>query len=156
MFRFFFSQSPSLKLPEKAWGSLWDCGNQTSFLFISAWCSSPSPLSCICTLPPLWHPPPDICSVAKSCLTLCDPMDCSTLDVSVLHQLPHSAQTHVHWVDDAIQPSHSLLPPSSSAHNLSQHLGLFQWVGSSLKLAKVSDLQLQHQSFQWIFRVYFH
>ena len=52
------------------------------------------------------------CSVTKLCLTLCDPMDCSTLGFPVLHYLPEFAQTHVHWVSDAIQPSHPLLPPS--------------------------------------------
>ena len=60
------------------------------------------------------------------------------------------AQTHVHWVSDAIQPSHSLLSPSLPAFNLSQHQGLFQWIGSSHQVAKV--LELKHQSFQWIFR----
>ena len=64
------------------------------------------------------------------------------------------AQAHVHWVSDAIQPSHSL-SPSSSALNLSQHQGLFQWVSSSHQMAKVLELQLQHQSFQWIFRTNF-
>ena len=61
-------------------------------------------------------------------LTLCDPMDCSTPDIPVLHYLPEFAQTHVHWVDDAIQPSRSLPPTSLLALNLSQHQGLFQWV----------------------------
>ena len=61
-------------------------------------------------------------------LTLCDPMDFSTPDIPILHYLPEFAQTHIHWVDDAIQPSHSLLPPSLLALNLSQHQGLFQWV----------------------------
>ena len=62
-------------------------------------------------------------------------------------------QTHVHWVSDAIQSSHPLLPASPPTFNLSQHQGLFQWVGSSHQVAKV--LELQHQSFQWIFRVDF-
>ena len=73
----------------------------------------------------------------------------------VLHHLPEFAQTHVHWVSDAIQPSHSLLSPSPSAFNLSQYQGFFQWVGSLHQVAKVLELQLQHQSFQWIFRVDF-
>ena len=64
------------------------------------------------------------------------------------------AQTHVHWVKDAIQPSHPLLP-TSPALNLSQHQGLFQWIGALHKVARVLELQLQHQSFQWIFRVDF-
>ena len=71
----------------------------------------------------------------------------------VLHYLPEFAQTHVHWVSDAIQPSHPLSPPSSPALSISQHQSLFQWVGSSRQVAKV--LELQHQSFQWIFRVDF-
>ena len=70
------------------------------------------------------------CWVAQSYLTLCDPMDCSTPGFPVLHHLPDLAQTHVHWVDDAIQPSHPLSPPSSPALPLSQHQGLFQCIGS--------------------------
>ena len=92
-------------------------------------------------------------SVAKSCLTLCDPMNCSTPGVLVLHRLRKFAQTHVHWVDDAIQLSHPLSPPCPHALNLSQHQGLFHWVGSSHQVAKVLKLQLQHQPFQWIFNV---
>ena len=65
-------------------------------------------------------------SVAQSCLTLCDPMDFSVPGFRDLHYFPVSAQTHVHWVDDAIQLSHPLLPPSSPALNLSQHQGLFK------------------------------
>ena len=60
------------------------------------------------------------CPVTQSCLTLCDPMDCSTPGSSVLHCLPEFAQIHVHWVSDAIQPSHPLLPTSPSALSLSQ------------------------------------
>ena len=81
---------------------------------------------------------------------LCNPMDCSTLGFTVHHYLPEFAETHVHWVGDAIQPSHPLLPPSPPAFNLSQHQGLSQWFGSSHQVAKVLELQLQHQSFQWI------
>ena len=65
-------------------------------------------------------------SVAQSCLTLCNPMDCSTPGFPVHHQLPKLAQTHVHGLNDAIQPSHSLLSPSPSTFNLSQIQGLFQ------------------------------
>ena len=65
-----------------------------------------------------------ISSVAQLCPTLCDPMDCSVPDLPVHHQLLEFTQTHVHWVDDAIQPSHSLLSPSPT-FNLSQHQGLF-------------------------------
>ena len=91
----------------------------------------------------------------QSCLTLCDPMDCSTPGLPVHHQLPEFTQTHVHWVGDAIQPSHPLSSPSSPAFNLSQHQGLFQWVSSFHQVAKVLEYQLQHQSFQLIFRIDF-
>ena len=64
-------------------------------------------------------------------------------------------ETHVNWVGDAIQPSHPLSSPSPPAFNLSQHQGLFQWVSSSHQVAKVLELQLQHQFFQWIFRINF-
>ena len=77
-------------------------------------------------------------------------MDCSMLGFPILHYLPELAQTHVHWVSDTIQPSHSLSLPSLPALNRFQHQHLFQWVGSSRQVTKVLDLQ--HQSFQWIFR----
>ena len=88
-------------------------------------------------------------SVAQLCPTLCD-LDCSPPGFPVQHQLPELAQTHVHQVSDAIQPSHPLLSPSPPASNLSQHQGLFQWVSSSHQVAKVLQFQLQYQSFQWI------
>ena len=90
-------------------------------------------------------------SVAQLCPILCDPMDCSTPGFPVHHHLLELSQTHLHWVSDAIQPSHPLLSPSPPAFNLSQHQGLFQWVSSSHQVAKVLEFQLQHQSFQWIF-----
>ena len=71
-----------------------------------------------------------VSSVIQSCPTLCDPMNCSTPGLPVHHQLPECIQTHVHRVNDAIQPSHPLLPPYPPVLNLSQHQGLFQWVGS--------------------------
>ena len=71
------------------------------------------------------------CSALKSCLTLCKPMDCSTPSFPVLHYLPEFAQTLVHRVNDAIQPSYPLSPLSLSALSLSQHQGIFQWVSSS-------------------------
>ena len=71
-----------------------------------------------------------ISSDTQSCPTLCDPMDCSTPGLPVHHQLPKSTQTHVHWVGDAIQPSHPLSSPSPPALNPSQHQGLFKWVSS--------------------------
>ena len=73
----------------------------------------------------------------------------------VLHYLLELAQIHVHWIGEAIQPSHPLSPPSPPALNLSQHQGLFKWVDTLNQVAKVSELQHQHQSFQWIFRVDF-
>ena len=94
-------------------------------------------------------------SVAQLCPTLCDPMDCSTPGFPIHHQLLEVTQTHVHLVGDAIQPSHPLLSPSPPTFNLFQHQGLFQWVSSSYQVAKVLEFQLQHQSFQWIFRTYF-
>ena len=94
-------------------------------------------------------------SVAQSCLTLCDPVDCSTPGFPVHHQLLELAQSHIHRVGDAIQPSHPLSSPSPPAFILSQYHGLFQWVSSSHQVAKVLEFQLQHQSFQWIFRTDF-
>ena len=76
-------------------------------------------------------------------------MNHSTPGLPVYQQLPEFTQTHVHRVSDAIQPSYSLLFPSPPALNLSQHQGLFKWVSSSHRLAKVLEFQLQHQSFQW-------
>ena len=90
-----------------------------------------------------------VSSVAQSCPTLCDSMNCSTPGLPVHHQLPEFTQTHVHWVGDAIQPSHPLSSPPPPAPNPSQHWGLFQWVSSSHQVAKVLEFQLQHQSFQW-------
>ena len=94
-------------------------------------------------------------SVAQSCPTLCNTMNRSTPGLPVHHQLPESIQTHVHFVGDAIQPSHSLSSPSPPALYLSQHQGLFQWVSSPHQVAKVLQFQLQHQSYQWIFRTDF-
>ena len=94
-------------------------------------------------------------SVTQSCPTFGDPMDCSTPGLPVHHQPLEFDQTHVHQIGDAFQPPHTLLSPSPPALNLSQHHGLFQWVHSSHQVAKVLKLQLQHQSFQWIFRTDF-
>ena len=80
-------------------------------------------------------------------------MQCSTPGFPDLLYLPEFAQTHVHWVSDAIQSSHPLSSPSPPALTLSQHQGLFQWVSSLYQVAKVSGLQLQHQSFEWIVSV---
>ena len=75
-------------------------------------------------------------SVAQLCPILCDPMNRSTPGLPVHHQLPESTQTHVHWVSDAIQPSHPLSPPSPPALNLSQHQGLFQWKALRIRWPK--------------------
>ena len=85
-------------------------------------------------------------SVAQSCLTPCDPMNRSMPGLPVHHQLPEFTQTHVYRVGDAIQPSHTLLSPSPTAPNPSQHQGIFQWVNSSHEVAKILEFQLQHQS----------
>ena len=86
-------------------------------------------------------------SVALLCLTPCNPMDCIMPGFPVYHQLPELIQTHVHRVGDAIQPSYPLPSPSPAAFNLSQHQGLFQWVSSSSQVAKVMELQFQHENF---------
>ena len=91
-------------------------------------------------------------SVIQSCPTLCNPMNRSTPGLPVHHQLPEFTQTHVHWVSDAIQPSHPLSSLSLPALNLPQHQGLFQWVSSLHQVARVLEFQLQHQSFQWTTR----
>ena len=93
------------------------------FLQLNFWCHhfSPGPdfyaLACNNLL---LESPSEFSSDVQSCLTLCDPMDCSTPGFPVHHQLPELAQTHVHRVSDAIQPSHPLLSPSPPAFNLSQ------------------------------------
>ena len=84
---------------------------------------------------------------------LCDPLNCTTPGFPVHHQLPELAQTHVHRVGDAIQPTHPLSSSSPPTFNLSQYQGLFQWVSSPHQVTKVLELQLQ--SFQWIFRTDF-
>ena len=87
--------------------------------------------------------------VAQSCPTLTTP------GLPVHHQLPELTQTHIHWGGDAIQPFHPLSSPSPPAFNLFQHQGLFIWVSSSHQVAKVLEFQLQHQSFQRIFKDWF-
>ena len=90
-------------------------------------------------------------SVTKLCPALCDPMDCSMPVFHVLHYLMEFAQIHVHWAGDTTQLPHPLPLSSPFAFSLSQHEGLFWWVGSSHQVAKVLEIQLQHQFFQWIF-----
>ena len=95
------------------------------------------------------------CSVTQSCPPVCEPMECSMPGFPVHQQLPEPTQTHIHHVGDAIQVFHPLSSPYPPTFNLSQHQGLFKWVSSSHQVAKVLEFQLQHQSFQWIFRVDF-
>ena len=76
-------------------------------------------------------------SVSQSCLILCYLVNCSTPGLAVHHQLLESTQTHVHWVSDAVQPSHPLSSPTPPALNVSQHQGLFKWVSSSNQVGKV-------------------
>ena len=87
---------------------------------------------------------------------LCNLMDCSMPGFPVHHHLPELAQFHVHWVGDAIQPSHSLPSPSPPVFSHSQCQGLFQRVSSLHQMLKVLELQSQHQSFQWTLRTDFH
>ena len=85
----------------------------------------------------------NISSVAQSCPTPCDPMDCSTPGLPVHHQLLEFTQTQVHGVGDAIQPSPPLSSPSPLAFNLSQHQGLFKCLSFSHQVAKGLEFQLQ-------------
>ena len=94
-------------------------------------------------------------SVAHLCPAICNPMDCSTPGLPAHHQFLECTQTHVHWVSGTIQPSHPLSSTSPPTFNFYQHQGLFNWVSSSHLVAKVLEFQLQHQSFQWIFRTDF-
>ena len=96
-----------------------------------------------------------ISSVTKSCLTLCNILDCSMPDFPVLHHFAKFAHTRVHQVSDAIQPSYTLSSPSPSTFSHSQHQGLFKWVSFSHQVAKVLEFQLHHQSFQWRVRTDF-
>ena len=107
-------------------------------------CDSSSPAFCMISV--------NFSSITQLCPTLCNPMDCSMPGLPVHHQLLEFTQTHVHWLGDAIQPSHPLSSPSPCTFNLSQHKGIFKWVISLLQVAKALEFQLQHQSFQWIFR----
>ena len=127
------------------------------FYFMDQICwSSPNFLNFHSVLIPIsFHLPANVfssvSSVTQSCLTLCDPMDCSTPGLPVHHQLPESTQTHVHWVGDAIQPTHPLSSPSPPALNLSQHQGLFKWISSFPQVAKCWSFSFKHQYLQSIF-----
>ena len=93
------------------------------------------------------RPVSSVSSVAQSCLNLCNLMDCSTPGLPAHHQLPEFTQTHVHWVGDAIQPSHPLSSPSPPALNLSQNQGLFKWVTSSHQMLKVLEFSFRISPF---------
>ena len=102
---------------------------------------------------PLWHIIPYVSVVAQLLSHVWLFATPWTPGLLVHDQILEFTQTHVHRVSDAIQPSHPLLSPSLPILNLSQHQGLFRWVGSSNQVAKL--LEFQHQSFQWIFRIDF-
>ena len=90
-------------------------------------------------------------SVSQSCLTLCNPMNCSTPGLPVHHQLSEFTQTHVHWVSDAIQPCHRLSSPSPPAPNPSQHQSLFQWVNSSHETyITICEIDSQREFAVWL------
>ena len=112
------------------------------FLLVICQCHCDSHVFCIWRFPIIF-------SSVQSCLTFCNPMDCSTPGLPVHHQLLEFTQTHVRWVGDAIQPSHPLSFPSPPTFNLCQHQGLFKWVSSLHQVAKVLEFQLQHRSFQY-------
>ena len=109
------------------------------------WAPRASLAACVVQSPPVQFS----CSVVSDSL---HPMDRSTPGLPFHHQLTELAQTQVHQVGDAIQPSHHLSSPSPPAFSRSQHQGLFQWVSSLHQVAKVLEFQLQHQFSQWIFR----
>ena len=111
-------------------GELWSSFSSLCIHFTCSSEASPVPATTLATRPPTLNSV-QFSSVAQSCLTLCHPMNCSTPGFPVHHQLLELAHTHVHQVNDAIQPSHPLSSPSPPAFNLSQHQGLFQWVSSS-------------------------
>ena len=133
------------------------------YSLVLSWIPHPSPTKCPSTCV-RWRFQISLCcytyrfaiqfhfsSVSQLCLTLCESMDCSMPGFPVHHQLPSLLK--LHWVGDAIQPSHPLLSPSSPVFSLSQ--GLFQWISFSHQVAKVLELHLHCQSFQWIFRTDF-
>ena len=95
-----------------------------------------SPLSTLLLSPSLFS---SVQFSLQSCPTLSDPMDCSTPGFPVHHQFPKFTQAHVHWVGDAIQPSHPLLSPSPPAFSSSWYWESFQWVSSSHQMAKVLE-----------------
>ena len=111
-----------------------------SFLHLFSVCVHKGEL--ICTwYKVMWSNISQFSSVTQLCPTLYDPMDCRMPGLPVYCQVPEFTQTHVHWVSDAIQPFHPLLPPSPPALNLSQHQGVFKWPSSLHQVAKVLEFQ---------------
>ena len=107
-------------------------------------------------LEPLFSTPGFIFSLFNLChvqLSVTPWGACSMPDFPVIHHLLEFAHTHVHWVGDVIQPSHPLSPPSPLPSCFLNIRVFFQWVGFFHQVARVLEFQLQHQSFQWIFRV---
>ena len=92
------------------------------------------------------------CPVLQLYPALCDPMDCSTPVLPVPHHLLEFTRVHVCCIGDAAQPSHPLTPSSPPVLNLSQQQGPFWWAVCSHQVTRIVKFQLQHQSFQWIFR----
>ena len=141
---------------------LWDWRRWDRQVFLGSRCPHSSSTTLCVTVCPcfcshqtfLYKCYPQFSFVQFSC-SVVHPMDYSMPGFPVHHQLPELTQTHVHWVSDAIQPSHPLSSLSPSTFNLSQFQGLFQRVSSSHHVAKLLEFQLQHQSFQWIFRTGF-
>ena len=133
----FFSAQPSL------WSNSHDYWKNYSFDFMDLCWQNQQPGRPI-TVPQfhlaLWRIYSQFSSVAQSCPTLCDPMNHGTPGLPVLHHLLEFAQTRVHWVGDAIQPSHPLSSPSLSAFSLFQHQGLFQRVSTLHQVDKVLEL----------------
>ena len=100
----------------------------------------------------LWIQLSSFCSATQPCPTLCNPMNHRMPGLPAHHKLLEFTKTHVHWVNEAIQPSHPLSSPSSPAPNPSQDQALFQWVNSLHEVVKILEFQFQHQSFQWTSR----
>ena len=123
-------------------GDLLDQGIKPTALMFSALASGFFFFTTSMTWEARWNGSVQFSSATQSCLTLCDPMNHSTLSLPVHHQLPEFTEIHVHRLSDVIQPSYPLLSPSSLACIPSQHQSLFQWVNSSLEVAKVLEFQL--------------
>ena len=138
-------------------GSWRHCLAGSSLWRVGCWWLCVQLSTCVPPSTPI-HLPRRVSSVqfsSSSCLTLCYPMDCIMPGLPVHHKLLEFPQTHVHWVSDAIQPSHPLSSPSPPTFSISQHQSLFKWVSSLHQMAKALEFQSQHQPFQWTFRTDF-